>query len=316
MLGLLIDSAHPALAGFPTEANFDWQWEELVRGARAVNLDRLPPRVRPIVYAIDDWNRNYKLGALFECAVGGGKLLVCAFDLESSLDTRPAARQLRRSLLDYMASARFRPAVAVTAAEMRALLFDTRVMKKLGASAAGDAEPPGAAALAVDGDPNTFWLAGDQRKGRRHPHELTVSFHAPTPASGLMLMPRQNHREHEGDIREYVVAASDDGSVWREVARGELASTFDPQRVVFLQTVTARSFRLTALSGFGPDATAALSELTLVYAGPRLADEAGDAPEYSRRRTATTDIDEGAGAAARPTKAPPGRKPKGRPRRP
>lgn len=314
MLGLLIDAGHPALAGFPTEANFDWQWEELAGGARAVNLDRLPRELRPIVYAIDDWNRNYKLGLVFECAVGAGKLLVSAFDLENSLDTRAAARQLRRSLLDYMASARFRPAVAVTAAEMRALLFDTRVMKKLGASAEADAGPPNVAALAVDGDPNTFWLAGDQKKGRRHPHELTVSFPAPTPASGLILMPRQNHREHEGDIREYVVAASDDGGEWREVARGELASTFGPQRVLFPQTVTARRLRLTALSGFGPDATAALAELAVIYAGPKLADEADDTG-YKRNKAATTDIDEGADAA-RPAKPPPGRKPKGRPPRP
>src|ERR671932_2009669 len=101
---------------------------------------------------------------------------------------------------------------------MRTLLFDTRVMKKRGATPAGDAEPPNVAALAIDGDPNTFWLASDQRKGRRHPHELTVSFPAPVAASGLVLMPRQNHREHEGDIREYVVGASDDGAQWREVA--------------------------------------------------------------------------------------------------
>jgi len=77
----LIDAKHPALAGFPTEANFDWQWTELVRGTRAVNLDRLPRALRPIVYAIDDWNRNYKLGLLFECVVGAGRLLVCACDL-------------------------------------------------------------------------------------------------------------------------------------------------------------------------------------------------------------------------------------------
>jgi hypothetical protein len=315
MLGLWVDPKHPALAGFPTETNFDWQWSELVRGARAVNLERLPRELQPIVYAIDDWNRNYKLGLVFECSVGKGELLVCSFDIENSLDTRPAARQLRRSLLDYMASAKFRPAVAVTAAEMRALMFDTRVMKKLGATVQGEAEPPNAAANVVDGDPNTFWLAGDQKAGRRHPHELTVSFPSPAAAAGLVLMPRQNQREHEGDIREYVVAASDDGREWREVARGRLASTFDPQRVTFPRTVTARHLRLTALSGFGPDATAALAELAVVYAGPKLADEAGDAPDYRRSRTATTDIDEGADAA-RPAKAPPRQKPKSRTRRP
>ncbi|HEV2763735.1 MAG TPA: discoidin domain-containing protein, partial [Pyrinomonadaceae bacterium] len=311
MLGLWSDTRHPALARFPTEANFDWHWTELVRGARAVNLDRLPRALRPVVWAIDDWNRNYKLGAVFECAVGRGRLLVSAFDLETDLDTRPAARQLRRSLLDYMASARFRPAVSVTPAELRALMFDTRVMRKLGAKASGESQAANPPANAVDGDPNTFWLAGDARKGLKHPHELTVSFDAPARFNGLVLMPRQNHREHEGDIREYVLSVSDDGTSWREVVRGALASTFEPQRVNFSREVTARHLKLTAVNGFGPDPTAALAELAVVYTGPKLA-EIEDAAEYQRSRTATTDIDEGTDAA-RPAKAPP--RPRARPRR-
>ena len=203
-----------------------------------------------------------------------------------------------------MAGTKFRPVVAVTAAQMRALMFDTRVMKKLGATAAGEGGSPSPAAVAVDGDPNTFWLAGGQKKGARHPHELTVSFTAPAAASGLVLMPRQNHREHEGDIREYIVTASDDGSTWREVTRGSLTSSFAPQRVTFPQTVTARHLRLTALSGFGPDVTAALAELAVIYAGPKLADESDDT-EYKHAKSATADIDEPAAAPARPKNPPP-----------
>jgi beta-galactosidase len=218
--------------------------------------------------------------------------LVSGADLETGLDARPAARQLRGSLLLYMASPRFRPAVAVRAEELRGLLFDTRVMHKLGAVAAGDSQASNPAANAVDGDPNTFWLAGDAKKGPPHPHALTVSFPAPVMMSGLVLMPRQNHREHEGDISGYTVEASDDGERWREVARGLLASTFEPHRIRFDETITARRLRLTALSGFGPDPTAALAELAVVYEGPRLPDDGEDAPEYKRTRTATTDIDE------------------------
>ncbi len=321
MLGLWANARHPALAAFPTEANFDWQWTELVRGARAVNLGRLPAALEPVVWAIDDWNRNYKLGAVFEARVGPGRLLVSAFDLESAPDARPAARQLRRSLLDYVSSPRFRPAVAVSAEEMRGLFFDTRVMKKLGAEAgvgAGGAQAQNPPANAIDGDPNTFWLAGDARRGPKHPHELTVSFPAPVAASGLVLMPRQNHREHEGDIRSFVLTASDDGKGWREVMRGELVSTFEPQRVRFSATVTARHLKLTALSGFGPDPTAALAELAVVYEGPKLADLPEDAPEYRRSRTATTDIDEGTDAprTSRPTPRPARPAPRPRRRRP
>ncbi len=171
MLGLLSETRHPALAAFPGEANFDWQWSEVVRGARAVNLDRLPRALAPIVWAIDDWNRNYKLGLLFECRVGRGRLLVSGADLSTGLDARPAARQLRSSLLAYMASPRFRPNVAVRPEELRGLLFDTRVMKKLGTEAKGESLPANPASNAIDGDPNTFWLAGDARKNVRHPHQ-------------------------------------------------------------------------------------------------------------------------------------------------
>lgn len=303
MLGLFNHTRHPALALFSTEPSFDWQWSEIVRGARAVNLDRLPRQLEPIVWAIDDWNRNYKLGLLFECRVGRGRLLVSGAEIESNLDARPAARQLRRSLLAYMASPRFRPAVSVRPEELRGLLFDTRLMKKLGAEAKAESLPANPASNAVDGDPNTFWLTGDARRNVKHPHTLTVSFPSPVAMSGLLLMPRQNHREHEGDIRAYVVEVSEDGERWREVARGELVSTFEAQRINFPQMVNARHLRLTALGGFGTDVTAALAELAVLYAGPRLPEETGDAPEYKRSRTATTDIDEGS-PAAQPTPTP------------
>ncbi|HEX7316357.1 MAG TPA: discoidin domain-containing protein [Pyrinomonadaceae bacterium] len=314
MLGLLNNARHPALELFPTDANFDWQWSEIVRGARAVNLDRLPRALEPVVWAIDDWNRNYKLGLVFECRVGRGRLLVSGADLSTGLDTRPAARQLRRSLLAYMASPRFRPTVSVRPEELRGLLFDTRVMKKLGSEAKGESQPSNPAANAVDGDPNTFWLAGDARKNLKHPHTLIINLASRADVMGLVFMPRQNHREHEGDIRSYVVEASDDGNNWREVARGELLSTFEPRRVTFPRTISARHLRLTALSGFGTDVTAALAELAVVYAGPKLPDEADDAPEYKRTRTATPDIDEGT-PAAQPTPTP-ARRPRPPRRRP
>ena len=309
MLGLLSNTKHPALAEFPTEANFDWQWAEIVRGRRAVNMDRLPRELQPIVWAIDDWNRNYKLGVIFECKVGRGRLLVSSFDLIHSLNTNTVAMQLRRSLLDYMASEKFQPAVNVTAAQIRSLFFDTRIMRKLGAVATAE----GQAANAIDGDPNTFWQAGaPQGRGTKHPHDLTIIFNAPVMMNGLVLMPRQNHREHEGDIREYLIEVSDDGNDWREVVRGSLVSTFDPQQIRFPQTVTARYLKLTALSGFGPDTTAALAELAVIYAGPRLKETGDTTIEYQRNRSASPDIDEGAIAPKKPSTSPlkPNPKPK------
>ena len=75
MLGLLCNTNHPALAEFPTDKNCDWQWTQLINGVRSVNLTATPRELLPIVWAIDDWNRNWKLGVIFECNVGPGRLL-------------------------------------------------------------------------------------------------------------------------------------------------------------------------------------------------------------------------------------------------
>ena len=123
--------------------------------------------------------------------------------------------------------------------------------------------------------------------------------------SGLVLMPRQNHREHEGDIREYIVQVSDDGSEWREVLRGELASQpLRRNRLPFARKVTTRYLKLISLSGFGPDKTTALAELAVMYAGPRLNDQGNGTMEYQRNRTATPEIDEGVDKRATPSPTP------------
>ena len=60
---------------------------------------------------------------------------------------------------------------------------------------------------------------------------MVVNFSRPVAMSGLVVMSRQNHREHEGDIREFMIQVSDDGSDWSEVRRGELVSTYGPQQI-------------------------------------------------------------------------------------
>jgi hypothetical protein len=127
---------------------------------------------------------------------------------------------------------------------------------------------------------------------------LTIAFAQAVPFDGLVLMPRQNHRDHEGDVREWRIQASADGATWRDVARATLASTFDPQTVRFGQTVRARWLRLTSLSGFGPDRASALADVAVLYAGPALSDDAGEL-EYKRSRSTSVDVDE-AGMDDRP----------------
>lgn len=106
MLGLLCNVDHPALARFPTDRFCDWQWTSIINGVRSVNLTSAPRELRPIVSAIDDWNRNWRLGVIFECRVGKGSLLVSAIPLDKK---DPVTQQLRNSLFEYVSSDAFRP---------------------------------------------------------------------------------------------------------------------------------------------------------------------------------------------------------------
>jgi beta-galactosidase len=254
------------LNGFPSDSYFDWQWAQIIQNVRAVNLDRLPQELEPVVWAIDDWNRNYKLGMLFELAVGDGKLLMSAFDVSNPTSGNPVARQLRYALLKYARSDCFQPQISVQAEQIRSLFFDTRVMRTLGATAEVNGAPAGSA---IDGDPNTFIVVGDQREAREQV-DLKITFKAPVTMAGVVLMPRQNHRQHEGDIRGYSLQVSDDDKDWREVARGDLLSTFAPQQVYFTRSATARYLKLISLSGFGDDKTTSLAELAVIQPGPKV----------------------------------------------
>jgi hypothetical protein len=119
MLGLLNAASHGALKGFPTEASCDWQWVDLLPKTTAMNMESLTPKLMPIVQPIDDWNRNLRLALLFECSVGKGKLMVTSFDLsDAGVAKSPAGPSLRQSVLDYMASAQFKPATAIAAADL------------------------------------------------------------------------------------------------------------------------------------------------------------------------------------------------------
>ena len=117
MLGLLCDTSSKALGKFPTAMFCDWQWTSIVNNVRTVNLNKAPAELRPIVWAIDDYDRNWKLGVIFEARVGDsgenqGRLLVSAVNVQNPKGA--VAQQLRRSLLDYMAGSDFNPATQLS----------------------------------------------------------------------------------------------------------------------------------------------------------------------------------------------------------
>ena len=120
-MGAMIDSRHPVFADFPTDDWTDWQWWELLHRSFSINLDALPAKVDMPLRFVDKFNRNALPCAIFETKIGKGKLLVCTLDISDDLDSRIAARQLRRSILEYMASDKFQPRHELAPAELKML---------------------------------------------------------------------------------------------------------------------------------------------------------------------------------------------------
>lgn len=107
--GILIQNDHPVFDDFPTENYSDLQWWEISNRQQVMNLENFPVDFRPLVQPIDTWFMNRRLAMLFEAKVGNGKLMVCSTDLYTDLDERPVARQLKKSILNYMKSDQFVP---------------------------------------------------------------------------------------------------------------------------------------------------------------------------------------------------------------
>jgi len=108
-LGILCDPSHPALKEFPTEYHSNWQWWDAMSHADALMLDSLEIDWNPIVRVIDDWVSNRNLALLVEGKVDQGRVVISAVDLVNNLATRPEARQLRHSIMQYMNSEGFTP---------------------------------------------------------------------------------------------------------------------------------------------------------------------------------------------------------------
>ena len=119
-LGYLIEEEHPLFAGFPTSSHSDWQWWPAAKNARPLIMNQLTAEVGMIVEAIDNMERNHKLGVIFECRVGKGKLLVCMADLLKGSEYKEC-KQLLQSIYRYMDSRGFAPQYALGPDELTAL---------------------------------------------------------------------------------------------------------------------------------------------------------------------------------------------------
>jgi len=107
-MGILTDPGHPVFRAFPTDFHTNWQWFPIIKASRPLILDKTAADYRPIVQVIDNPERNHKLGLIFECKVGEGKLLVCMSRLNDIPDS-PEAYHLFASIVSYMESESFNP---------------------------------------------------------------------------------------------------------------------------------------------------------------------------------------------------------------
>jgi hypothetical protein len=169
-MGLLIQEKHPALAEFPTRFHSERQWAPIALASTPVFLLGTSPEFRPIVQVIDNYERNEKLGLVFETQVGRGRLLVCAVNLlAENLRDRPEAQQLLASLLHYAASDAFAPQSRLSEETLALTLRPSLAQAKgVQATASSSFTPPWGfvpkPAHAIDGDANTRWFPAENDK--------------------------------------------------------------------------------------------------------------------------------------------------------
>lgn len=250
-LGMVIKNGHDLFTDFPTEESGGWQWEDILRHARAFRMDGLE-EAEILVRMIDDWNRNLPMGLIWEAKVLEGSLLVCSGDMEGTFEERPEAFSLKRALLEYAASERFCPRGIVCASAIEEKLFPVCRMWELadGIRYDADAEVRDSEAP-LQANPNSFVRVEKQD----FPVSLEVSLTHVTKVQGLLYVPVQRDRAHEGFVRRYRVDCmnAETGS-WETVTEGQLPNTCRFSKIVFDRSVETDTLRLVVLSAYGCEA--------------------------------------------------------------
>lgn len=283
-LGLLCDPKNPALKEFPTDFYSSWQWAELANDARAFVLNDTPANYHPIVQGIDDFHRAWKLGHVIEGRVGPGKIILCGFDLHTDMNHRLVARQLRRSLLDYMAGKEFNPSQELNLDEIFApspavagqvIFASSALTPNDGSANAGSkkgkkGKPAKSAMDVVQGELDQFnkmsaskqsasgaaaafdlnWNSDWVFDGRKLPQEVQLDFGRATKLRGLLYKPSANGANR---VREFDVYVSADREHWGKPA-GHYTAIDNSKwfsNVIFDEAHTGRYLRIVVTAGFG-----------------------------------------------------------------
>ncbi len=111
--GAYIDNGHPLFHNFPTDNWSNLNWWELLNNAQVMNLSEFPKDYQPIVQSIDTWHVSRKIGMIIEANIFKGKLIMTTIDISNDLNHRVVARQMRKSIIEYMKSNNFKPSFNV-----------------------------------------------------------------------------------------------------------------------------------------------------------------------------------------------------------
>lgn len=216
--GIWVRRDHPLFRGFPTDDYAGYQWKDLLEQSVSLNYDFIGAGLEPLVQVIPNFYHNHRWTNLFECRVGRGRLIVCTMDVSRRLEERGPARQLRRSLLEYMAGEAFAPASELSVEQLRELLReDEDAIAKAGrpigrelaigrpATASSEKNAEHAAGKGNDGIGHTMWLAADEQKGHWWQVDLGKTYEL---TGTIVKFP------HEANYL-YVIQVSEDGRNWR-----------------------------------------------------------------------------------------------------
>lgn len=247
-LGLVVEEEHPIFKEFPTLRSGGWQWEDILENARGFSLQGMDS-VKPIVRAIDDWNRSLPLAVLLEGKVGNGKLLLVSANLEGTFEERPAAYTLKKAIMNYVASDSFKPTTAITVQQLEENLFPVLRMEQMIAKCRYEAE-------AEVSDPEALCEANPHTSVRIEKDRFPVSFELvlkkAVEGEGFLYLPEQRDRGHEGFLKDYKVEYFDEEQkLWCLATEGVLQNTCQSQKIIFPDKITAQKWRFTVYSCYG-----------------------------------------------------------------
>jgi len=263
-LGILCDPDHPALARFPTEYHSNWQWWDAMSHSQAINLNFLDNNIQPIVRIIDDWFENRPLAMVFEAKVGRGEIIITGVDLQTDLENRPEARQLRYSLQTYMAGSEFSPQVEIPVQKIQALFKQPSTMSEAKVIFRSSQFSGFEAENILDDDPLTIWHTPWEAKEPDYPHEIRIDLGREVEIKGFSLLPRQDGITG-GWISKGAFYISENGEDWDQlIANAEFSYDKKDKEITLKKSVRTRYIRFVALEGFKGQNFASLAELKVI----------------------------------------------------